>query len=183
MPWMRLASSITAISASSTAWAATCPSSARPASYDAAWRAGGRQKATRLIRYLWKNAHDAVRSGDADIRGPCTDLRVPPVASAPDVVVQRTGARYQELPEEFVPDAAMIGEQSKSSKQARVLDTADALPVNTRRRIEIEAIREHRQRAFTIYRNLSRRVGHCELARSVLPVPDLTRPCSRRSTC
>lgn len=142
-------------------------------SYDAAWRAGEDEGSdARLIRYLWKNAHTT----------PFEAVTLTFEVHAPIFVFRQwhrhrtwsfneLSARYRELPEEFyVPDAAMIGEQSKSSKQARVLDTADALAVNTRRRIEIEAIREHCQRAFTIYRNLIAAGWPRELARSVLPV-------------
>lgn len=142
-------------------------------SYDAAWRAGEDEGSdTRLIRYLWKNAHTT----------PFEAVALTFEVHAPIFVFRQwhrhrtwsfneLSARYRELPEEFyVPDAAVIGQQSASSKQARVIDTADALSVETRRSVEIGAVQEHCQRAFTIYRNLIAAGWPRELARSVLPV-------------
>lgn len=140
-------------------------------SYDAAWRAGEDEGSdARLIRYLWKNAHTT----------PFEAVTLTFEVHAPIFVFRQwhrhrtwsfneLSARYRELPEEFyVPDAAVIGQQSASSKQAREIDSP--LSDLTRRGIEVDAVRIHCERAFLLYRNLIAAGWPRELARSVLPV-------------
>lgn len=137
-------------------------------SYDAAWRAGQDEGSdARLIRYLWKNAHTT----------PFEAVTMTFEVHAPIFVFRQwhrhrtwsfneLSARYRELPEEFyVPDAAVIGRQSASSKQARVVGEGDA-----DREVEIEALRDHCQRAFEAYRAFIAAGWPRELARSILPV-------------
>jgi thymidylate synthase (FAD) len=98
-------------------------------SYDAAWRAGEDQGSdTRLINYLWKNHHTS----------PFEAVTFTFEVKAPIFVFRQwhrhrtwsfneLSARYRELPEEFyVPDPALIGEQAKDNKQARVISHGEA---------------------------------------------------------
>jgi thymidylate synthase (FAD) len=135
-------------------------------SYDAAWRAGEDQGSDdRLIRYLWKNHHTT----------PFEAVTFTFEVKAPIFIFRQwhrhrtwsfneLSARYRELPEEFyVPDPALIGTQSASSKQARVIgDGTD--------RDSAELIKDSCRLAFEAYRQLLARGVPRELARSVLPV-------------
>ena len=97
-------------------------------SYDAAWRAGEDQGSdAKLIRYLWKNHHttpfEAV-SFTFEIKAPIFVFRQ--WHRHRTWSYNELSARYRELPEEFyLPDPAMIGQQSASSKQARDIGEAD----------------------------------------------------------
>jgi thymidylate synthase (FAD) len=88
-------------------------------SYDAAWRAGEDQGSdAKLIRYLWKNHHttpfEAV-SFTFEIKAPIFVFRQ--WHRHRTWSYNELSARYRELPEEFyVPDPALIGKQSVSSK-------------------------------------------------------------------
>lgn len=134
-------------------------------SYDAAWRAGEDEGSdARLIRYLWKNKHTS----------PFEAVEFQFEVKAPIFVFRQwhrhrtwsfneLSARYRELPEEFyVPDPALIGTQSTSSKQARDLGKADHVAAGM--------IKLCGEAAFGIYRDLLARGVPRELARSVLPV-------------
>ena len=135
-------------------------------SYDAAWRAGEDQGSDdRLIRYLWKNHHTT----------PFEAVTFTFEVKAPIFIFRQwhrhrtwsfneLSARYRELPEEFyVPDPALIGTQSTSSKQARIIgDGTD--------RDSAELIKDSCGLAFEAYRQLLARGVPRELARSVLPV-------------
>lgn len=141
-------------------------------SYDAAWRAGDDQGSdARLIRYLWNNAHTT----------PFEAVTFTFEVKAPIFVFRQwhrhrtwsfneLSARYRELPEEFyVPNPALMGRQSQSSKQAReVTDLTES---------EYEAAADQCawlhgacQEAFETYRKLLADGWPRELARSVLPV-------------
>ena len=141
-------------------------------SYDAAWRAGEDTGSDeRLIRYLWKHHHTT----------PFEAVTLTFEVKAPIFVFRQwhrhrtwafneLSARYRELPEEFyVPDPATVGVQSKSSKQARVMDS-----VTSARRFslesQIDAIKSHNTKAFALYRTLLANSWPRELARSILPV-------------
>lgn len=134
-------------------------------SYDAAWRAGEDEGSdARLIRYLWKNRHTS----------PFEAVEFQFEVKAPIFVFRQwhrhrtwsfneLSARYRELPEEFyVPDPALIGTQSTSSKQARDIGKADHVAAGM--------IKLCGEAAFGIYRDLLARGVPRELARSVLPV-------------
>jgi thymidylate synthase (FAD) len=141
-------------------------------SYDAAWRAGQDQGSDeRLIRYLWRNGHSTPFESVGftfEVKAPIFVLR--------QWMRHRTwgfnelSARYRELPEEFyVPDPAVIGMQSASSKQARDISQLDANALSLRE-TEIQYMREHCENAFILYRGLLSNGWPRELARSVLPV-------------
>lgn len=141
-------------------------------SYDAAWRAGDDQGSDRrLINYLWKNAHTS----------PFEAVTLTFEVKAPIFVFRQwhrhrtwsyneLSARYRELPEEFyIPDPALIGEQSASSKQARVIELGDADSLPTRE-VEVKLLRDQCEAAFRLYRQLLGASWPRELARSILPV-------------
>jgi thymidylate synthase (FAD) len=142
-------------------------------SYDAAWRAGKDQGSDeRLIRYLWRNHHTT----------PFEAVTLTFEVKAPIFVfrqwhrhrtwsINELSARYRELPEEYyVPDAAVIGTQSASSKQARDIGAPMTDDVLCERIFERRLVDEHCARAFELYGNLLAKGWPRELARSVLPV-------------
>jgi thymidylate synthase (FAD) len=139
-------------------------------SYDAAWRAGEDQGSdTRLINYLWKNAHTS----------PFEAVTLTFEVKAPIFVFRQwhrhrtwsyneLSARYRELPNEFyIPDPALVGVQSTSNKQGR--DWADHSLVE-QRTVECSLMREVCNRQFNVYQQLIEGGWPRELARSVLPV-------------
>lgn len=141
-------------------------------SYDAEWRAGENEGSDhRLIKCLWKNRHTS----------PFEAVEFQFEVKAPIFVFRQwhrhrtwsfneLSARYRELPEEFyVPDPALIGAQSTSSKQARTVDAIDDDALAARR-AEAALMREQCESAFRTYRTLLDNGWPRELARSVLPV-------------
>lgn len=122
-------------------------------SFDADWRAGEDEGSDeRLIRYLMKNHHTS----------PFEHVVFTFEVKAPIFIVRQwhrhrtwsyseISARYAELDEGFyLPDAAVIGMQSKDNKQARdVLDIEQ--PYANIARTQIKA---HCDYAFGVYRNL-----------------------------
>lgn len=141
-------------------------------SYDAAWRAGGdRGSDERLIRYLWKNAHTS----------PFEAVTFTFEVKAPIFVFRQwhrhrtwsfneVSARYTELPEEYyVPDPALIGVQSASNKQARIVEPLadDQLQTAT---MWVDIYRAGVQASFDRYKTLLGAGWPRELARAVLPV-------------
>lgn len=141
-------------------------------SYDAAWRAGEDEGSDeRLIRYLWKHRHTT----------PFEAVVFQFEVHAPIFVFRQwhrhrtwsfneLSARYRPLPEVFyVPDPAILGRQSASSKQARDIvdlsaeDLADA-------EAAVSEMATAGKLAFIRYRSLLDRGVPRELARSVLPV-------------
>lgn len=134
-------------------------------SYDAAWRAGEDQGSdARLISYLWRNYHTS----------PFEAVTFTFEVKAPIFVFRQwhrhrtwsfneLSARYRELPEEFyVPEAALIGTQSKDNKQVRDLGKSNAQAS--------VAIKESCAASFRAYHALIKDGVPRELARSVLPV-------------
>lgn len=141
-------------------------------SYDAGWRAGEDEGGdARLIKYLWRNHHTT----------PFEAVTFTFEIHAPIFVFRQwhrhrtwsfneLSARYRELPEEFyVPDPALIGQQSVDSKQARDITQADTGSLSLRE-AENRSVREHCENAFMLYRGLLMNGWPRELARSVLPV-------------
>ena len=141
-------------------------------SYDAAWRAGENTGSdAKLIRYLWRNGHST----------PFESVTFTFEVKAPIFVLRQwhrhrtwsyneLSARYRELPEQaYVPEPAVIGEQSASSKQARnLVELSDeALVV---RRAQVAALRASHAAAFELYKELLNAGWPRELARSTLPV-------------
>jgi len=139
-------------------------------SYDAAWRSGTDTGSDhRLIRYLWKNKHTS----------PFEAVEFQFEVMAPIFVFRQwhrhrtwsyneLSARYRELPELFyVPDPAIIGEQSTDNKQGRQAGDSDLL---SDRRFEAQLLEGHSEVAFELYRSLLARGWPRELARSVLPL-------------
>lgn len=148
-------------------------------SYDAAWRAGENEGSDhKLINYLWKNKHTT----PFEMVELCFEIKAP-------IFVFRqwhrhrtwsyneVSARYTELPDEFyLPDPAMIGQQSKTSKQARVFDDAvDLDPVGLEKRAsEVEHLRRACEDSFRSYTYFLNMGWPKELARAVLPVNTYT---------
>lgn len=138
-------------------------------SFDAAWRAGEDSGSdAKLIRYLWKNHHttpfEAV-TFTFEIKAPIFVFRQ--WHRHRTWSFNELSARYRELPEEFyVPDAHVIGVQSKDNKQGRDLTPANPVWCATQR----DRIRESCEAAFETYRDLLAADVPRELARSVLPV-------------
>ncbi len=142
-------------------------------SYDAAWRAGEDEKGdARLINYLWKNHHTT----------PFEAVTFTFEVKAPIFVFRQwhrhrtwsyneLSARYKELPAEFyVPDPQLIGEQSKSSKQARDVNQCQNINELDARINECETLRKHNKNSFCLYSELMNAGWPRELARSDLPV-------------
>ncbi len=139
-------------------------------SYDAAWRAGKDQGSDeRLIRYLWKNRHTT----------PFEAVTLTFEVYAPIFVFRQwhrhrtwsfneLSGRYRELPAVFyVPDPAVIGEQSTDNKQGRQAGDPGLVE---QRRSEAEIYRGACYSAFARYGELLAAGWPRELARSVLPV-------------
>jgi len=144
-------------------------------SYDAAWRAGEDQGSDeKLLNYLWRNKHST----------PFESVVFTFEVKAPIFVFRQwhrhrtwsyneLSARYKELPEEYyLPEAEMIGSQSKSSKQARdILINAElAAELQEQRVKEVHDLKESCEKSFETYRSLMASGWPRELARSVLPV-------------
>lgn len=138
-------------------------------SYDAEWRAGENEGSDhRLIDYLWRNKHttpfEAVEL-QFEVKAPIFVLRQ--WHRHRTWTYNELSARYRELPSEFyVPDPAMIGAQSASSKQARDIG-AEATPERER---EASMMRATCEMSFKTYAKLLEAGWPRELARSVLPV-------------
>jgi len=144
-------------------------------SYDADWRAGEDHGSdARLISYLWKNKHTT----------PFEAVQFAFEISAPIFVFRQwhrhrtwsfneVSARYTELPEMFyVPDPKVLGVQSTSSKQARVIG---AVTDEGNAAQEIGLYTRHCQQSFSVYRELLRSEWPRELARMVLPLSTYSR--------
>lgn len=138
-------------------------------SYDAAWRAGENEGSDeRLLNYLWRNHHST----------PFESVTFTFEVKAPIFVFRQwhrhrtwsyneLSARYKELPEEFyIPNVEQIGQQSKSSKQARELTEE----VDLRRHEEVAALRDLCNNSFYTYHALIESGWPRELARCALPV-------------
>ncbi len=141
-------------------------------SYEAAWRAGEDSGSdAKLIRYLWKHQHST----------PFEAVTFTFEVKAPIFVLRQwhrhrtwsyneLSGRYRELPEEaYVPDPALIGQQSASSKQARDL-VAQSAATLAERETQVAAMRQSHAAAFQTYRDLLEAGWPREIARSVLPV-------------
>jgi thymidylate synthase (FAD) len=142
-------------------------------SYDAAWRAGEDEGSdTRLLNYLWKHAHTS----------PFEAVTLTFEVKAPIFIFRQwhrhrtwgyneLSARYRELPEEFyLPDPRLIGEQSGTNKQTRIIHSEEDVPLPQQRQIEVDEVKKHCKNAFELYRDLLNLGWPRELARSVLPV-------------
>lgn len=138
-------------------------------SYNADWRTGKDEgKDEKLILYLMKNRHTT----------PFESVSFTFEVKAPIFVFRQwhrhrtwsyneISARYSELPEEFyIPDPYMVGAQSTTTKQARVITKE----LNANRLAEIDAYRKHCELSFLLYHNLLSYGWPRELARSCLPV-------------
>ena len=141
-------------------------------SYDAAWRAGEDAGSdAKLIRYLWRHQHST----------PFEAVTFTFEVKAPIFVLRQwhrhrtwsyneLSGRYKELPEEaYVPDPALIGKQSASSKQARDL-VAPSSDLLAEREAQVAALRDSHAAGFKVYRQLLEAGWPREVARSALPV-------------
>lgn len=140
-------------------------------SYNAEWRAGQDTGSDeRLIRYLMSHRHTS----------PFEAVELQFEVQAPIFVLRQwhrhrtwsyneVSARYQQLPDMFyVPQAEMVGSQSKVNKQARDL-SATNLALLHQRRIECARYKAHCAEAFVLYQDLLVAGWPRELARGVLP--------------
>lgn len=141
-------------------------------SHDAAWRAGeDKGSDDRLIRYLWGNLHTS----------PFEAVTFTFEVKAPIFVFRQwhrhrtwsfneVSARYTELPDEFyMPDVAIVGEQSLKNKQGRSispLSPPDAALIKK----DLRGYRWSCEEGFSRYHELLERGWPRELARCVLPV-------------
>ena len=137
-------------------------------SYDAEWRAGEDAGSdARLIGYLMRNRHTTPFESvvfQFEVKAPIFVFRQ--WHRHRMATINEVSARYTELPEEFyVPDAAKIGTQSASSKQARNLDA----PRVNGMTLAI-AMRQVCEMSFHTYHALLAEGVPRELARSVLPL-------------
>lgn len=143
-------------------------------SHDADWRAGWDAGSDhRLINYLWRNKHTS----------PFEAVQFTFEVMAPIFVLRQwhrhrtwsyneVSARYTELPDAFyVPDAAVIGRQSDTNKQARALTDGPTFEDE----ISAAVIRAANGDAFDAYHKLLARGVPRELARVVLPVATYSR--------
>jgi thymidylate synthase (FAD) len=143
-------------------------------SHDADWRTGEDQgKDQNLINYLWRNRHttpfEAV-TFTFEVKAPIFVLRQ--WHRHRTWSYNEVSARYTELPEEFyIPEASIIGQQSKTDKQARSI-AEDGVVEHIWATI---AIRTQCEQAFKSYRYMLERGIPRELARSVLPVATYSR--------
>lgn len=82
-------------------------------------------------------------------------------------------ARYTKLPEEYyIPEPEMIGEQSKTHKQARVISSEP--PYDDTRKMQVEWYGEFCEAAFHQYHCMLAAGWPRELARMVLPLSTYT---------
>jgi thymidylate synthase (FAD) len=146
-------------------------------SYDADWRfcdlGEEISKDEKLIRRLWNDKHTS----------PFEAVTFTFEIMAPIFVFRQwhrhrtwsfneVSARYTELPEVFyVPDPALVGEQSTSNKQGR----QDYAGCETDREDECANFRKCCEASFNEYRNLLDAGWPRELARAVLPVSTYSR--------
>jgi thymidylate synthase (FAD) len=140
-------------------------------SYNAAWRAGDDEdKDEKLIHSLMRRQHT----------GPFEHASLTFEVIAPIFVFRQwhrhrtqsyseMSGRYTELPDLFyVPDPRMIGEQSASDKQARIIPPESG--TDLMRVGECEAVRAHHHVSYQLYEELLKEGWPRELARTVLPV-------------
>jgi thymidylate synthase (FAD) len=142
-------------------------------SYDAAWRAGEDEKGDeKLIRFLWNNKHttpfEAV-TFTFEVKAPIFVFRQ--WHRHRTFSYNELSARYKRLPEEYyLPDPKLVGIQAVSNKQGRQEAPEPSKEFLAQRENEVEAIRDHCQAAFLLYKELLAQNWPRELARSVLPV-------------
>lgn len=141
-------------------------------SYDAHWRAGEDQGSDeRLLKYLWKNHHSTPFEAVTftfDVKAPIFVFRQ--WHRHRTQAYNELSARYRELPREFyVPDPALIGAQSASSKQARDINEADVSLLEERKK-QANMAHDAMTASFKVYEQLLADGWPRELARSVLPV-------------
>lgn len=142
-------------------------------SYDEDWREHGDKNDHKLIDYLWKNKHTSPFEACTltfEIKAPIFVLRQWHRHRTQSY--NEISARYVQLDEGFYePDPYIVGSQSKSTKQARVIDhRADVVA-----REAVSIMKEHNLKAFAIYKKLLDMEIPRELARSVLPVAAYSR--------
>jgi len=141
-------------------------------SYDAAWRAGKDEKGDeKLIRYLWKNGHTTPFESVTftfDVKAPIFVYRQWHRHRTQSY--NEMSARYTELPEEwYVPRPNHVGQQSKTSKQAReerILTPADY----EWKQKEIGLYDSVCRASYATYKALIEQGWPRELARMCLPV-------------
>jgi len=142
-------------------------------SYDAP----GRPEDDKLIKYLYNNGHNTPFESVTftfDVKAPIFVFRQWHRHRTQSY--NELSARYRELPEEFyIPEAHLIGKQSKDNKQMRDPMTKEefaALPEADRMFIDGVRIKmaEQNTSSFALYKDMLKHNIPRELARSVLPV-------------
>lgn len=142
-------------------------------SYDAAWRAGENEKSDeKLINYLWKHKHTT----------PFESVTFTFEVKAPIFVFRQwhrhrtwsfneLSARYKELPEEYyMPTPEIVGTQSESNKQMRVIGEKLSNFEEENNKHQLEINDTLMKLCFARYKELIKTGWPRELARSVLPV-------------
>src|SRR5688572_12363882 len=149
-------------------------------SYNAEWRGGfdrDEQKDVKLIHYLMEHKHTS----------PFEAVTFTFEVKAPIFVFRQwhrhrtwsyneVSARYTELEEDFyIPDAVVVGYQSKSNKQARDLSTDLDKEILDSRLRERLLLRKHCEKAFGLYHGLLESGWPRGHARLCLPVNTYSR--------
>lgn len=147
-------------------------------SYDAEWRAGEDEGSdARLIGYLYRNGHNTPFESVTftfDVKAPISVFRQWHRHRTQSY--NELSARYRVLPSEFyIPEAHLVGKQSKDNKQMRDPMTPEAfalLPASERCAVYdmLTLQREQNEAAFELYTNQIAQGMPRELARNVLPV-------------
>jgi thymidylate synthase (FAD) len=137
-------------------------------SYDAP----GRPEDEKLINYLWEHGHttpfEAV-TFTFEIKAPIFVLRQWHRHRTQSY--NELSARYRELPEEFyLPELELIGQQSTSNKQMRVVGEETSAERRAELEEQLDAAHLCMVNSFATYRQLIAAGWPRELARSVLPV-------------
>lgn len=142
-------------------------------SYDADWREHGEKNDRKLIGFLWQNRHSTPFEACTltfEVKAPIFVLRQWHRHRTQSY--NEMSARYVQLDEGFyTPDPHIIGQQSKSTKQAREIDNRSTVVATAAARI----MESHNLQAFATYKRLLEMEIPRELARSVLPVAAYSR--------
>lgn len=141
-------------------------------SYDAAWRAGENEGSdAKLINYLWKNKHSTPFESVTftfEVKAPIFVLRQ--WHRHRTMTYNEVSARYTELPSEFyIPSIDLIGAQSKTNKQQRVIESEDEDTLKLRI-MDLEDYTKICNDSYAAYQKLIATGWPRELARAVLPV-------------
>jgi len=149
----------------------TDPANAARISFDGNDQNRPREDDLKLAKYLLKNAH----TSPWEMIEVWLEMKMP-IFCARQFVRHRTAslnemsARYTEMPDDFyIPDPAIVGIQSSSNKQARVVTDISTEEYENAFNY-CEALREHSQESYAKYQKALSDGIPRELARCLLPV-------------